>query len=243
MKKVALITGANRGIGLETARQLGKKEMTVLVAARTIEKAETAVKELKDEGIDAHAVKLDVTNGEDIDSLVKHIEEQYGKLDVLVNNAGIIHGESFAENTTLNVGLDEMKTTFDTNFFAVVNLTQRLIPLMKKSEAGRIVNLSSVLASLAMHNDEQSPVYQSKSFAYNASKTALNQFTVHLAATLKNTNIKVNSAHPGWVKTELGGEAAPMSIKAGARTSVNLATLDDDGPTGGYFHLSKELPW
>lgn len=244
MRKIALVTGANKGIGLETVRQLGKKDITVLVAARSLANAEAAADELKAEGIDAHPVQLDVTNNDDITRLITHIGAAYDKLDILVNNAGIIQGETFGGvNSTTDVSQADMKDTFETNFFGVVNLTQRLLPLLKKSEAGRIVNLSSILGSLTLHADSSSPVYASKSFAYNASKTALNQFTVHLAALLKDTNIKVNSAHPGWVKTTLGGESAPMSVRVGAKTSVDLATLPDDGPTGKYIHMGKELPW
>lgn len=243
MKKIALVTGANRGIGFETAKQLGKKGMTVLVGARDMNKANEAAQQLSEEEIEAKGVQLDVTNYDDIKSLVAQIEKDYGHLDVLVNNAGLIQGESFQGDSTQTVSGNDLRETFNTNFFGVVDLTQALLPLIKKSEAGRIVNLSSVLASLSLHSDEQSPIYGSRSMAYNASKTALNQFTIHLAASLKNTNIKVNSAHPGWVKTELGGDAAPMSVRVGAKTSVDLATLDDDGPSGKYMHLGKELPW
>lgn len=243
MKKIALVTGANRGIGFETAKQLGKKGMTILVGARDIDKANEAAQKLNEEEIEAKGVQLDVTNYDDIKSLVAQIEKDYGHLDVLVNNAGLIQGESFQGDSTQTVSGNDLRETFNTNFFGVVDLTQALLPLIKKSEAGRIVNLSSVLASLSLHSDEQSPIYGSRSMAYNASKTALNQFTIHLAASLKNTNIKVNSAHPGWVKTELGGDAAPMSVRVGAKTSVDLATLDDDGPSGKYMHLGKELPW
>jgi NAD(P)-dependent dehydrogenase (short-subunit alcohol dehydrogenase family) len=115
--------------------------------------------------------------------------------------------------------------------------------LIKKSTAGRIVNLSSILGSLTLHTDPTSPIYESKAFAYNASKTALNAFTVHLAHELKATNIKVNSAHPGWVKTDMGGEGAMMEVTDGAKTSVQLALLEDNGPTGGYFHMGETLPW
>lgn len=244
MKKVALITGANRGIGLETARQLGKKNMIILVGARTFEKAQAAADVLVSEGIDAHPIQLDVTKKEDINKVVTTIDVAYGKLDILVNNAGIIQGETFAGvNSTADVSESDMRDTFNTNLFGVVNLTQRLLPLIRKSDAGRIVNLSSVLASISLQADEQSPIFSSKSFAYNASKTALNQFTVHLAGALRDTNIKVNSAHPGWVKTELGGEGAPMSVRVGAKTSVDLATLPQDGPTGKFINLGKELPW
>ena len=133
--------------------------------------------------------------------------------------------------------------TFDTNFFGAVELTQVLLPLIKKAPAGRIVNLSSILGSLALHADPSSPIYNAKAFAYDASKSALNAFTVHLAHELKDTKIKVNSAHPGWVKTDMGGEQAPLDIVTGAKTSVKLATLPDSGPTGAYIHLDQTLPW
>jgi NAD(P)-dependent dehydrogenase (short-subunit alcohol dehydrogenase family) len=122
-------------------------------------------------------------------------------------------------------------------------LTEKLLPLIRKSPAGRIVNLSSILGSLTLHADPNSPIYHAKSFAYDASKTALNAFTVHLAYDLRDTKIKVNSAHPGWVKTDMGGPEAPMELSEGAKTSPALATLPDDGPTGGYFHLGQTLPW
>lgn len=243
MKKIALITGANRGIGLETARQLGKKDITVIVAARSKEKADNAADQLISEGVDAKGIQLNVTDDEDVKAAVAYLEKEYGRLDVLVNNAGIIQGEEFAGDSTITVTQKDLYDTFNTNVFSVVNLTQQLLPLIKKSEAGRIVNLSSILGSLALHADENSPIAGSKPFAYDASKTALNQFTVHLAASLKDTNIKVNSAHPGWVKTDMGGEVAPMEIIDGAKTSVELATLDENGPTGKYMHLGKELPW
>jgi NAD(P)-dependent dehydrogenase (short-subunit alcohol dehydrogenase family) len=125
----------------------------------------------------------------------------------------------------------------------VVELTQKLLPLLRKSPAGRIVNLSSILGSLPLHADPGSRIAGVKNLAYDSSKTALNQFTVHLAAALRDTKIKVNSAHPGWVKTELGGENAPLEVAEGGRTSFQLATLGEDGPTGGFFHLGEPLPW
>ena len=132
---------------------------------------------------------------------------------------------------------------FETNFFAQVALTNTLLPLIRKSPAGRIVNLSSILGSIALHADPNSPIYHAKSFAYDASKSALNAFTVHLAYELRDTKIKVNSAHPGWVKTDMGGPEAPMDLADGGKTSAALATLPPDGPTGGYFHLGQALPW
>jgi NAD(P)-dependent dehydrogenase (short-subunit alcohol dehydrogenase family) len=241
-KKIALISGANKGIGLETARQLGKKGVIVLVGARDLAKGEAAAAILKKEGIDARAVKLDVVNPADVKAVAEKIEKEFGRLDILVNNAGVTF-EGFGANSTLSVSEEELKKTFDTNFFSVVAVTKALLPLLEKSAAGRIVNVSSILGSLSLHATEGSPIYEAKVFAYDASKSALNAFTIHLAHALKDTKIKVNSAHPGWVKTDMGTDAAPMEIVDGAKTEVELATLPVDGPTGGYFHLGESLPW
>src|SRR5271170_7381951 len=241
-KKIALITGGNKGIGFETARQLGKLGITVLIGARDLAKGEAAAAELKKDGVDARAVKLDVDNSADYAAVAKLIEKDYGVLDILVNNAGImIDGRK--GNETSKTSQDLLRKTFDTNFFAVVGLTQALLPLLRKSLGGRIVNLSSILGSNTLHATPGSPIYDAKTFAYDASKAALNSFTIHLAHELQGTKIKVNSAHPGWVKTDMGGEGAMMEIGDGAKTSVQLATLGENGPTGGYFHMGESLPW
>ena len=240
--KVALITGANKGIGLETARQLGKLGVTILVGARDLAKGEEAAEVLRGIGVDARAVKLDVVSDADRVAVAKYIEKEFGRLDILINNAGVmLDGRTGNETSTTSEKI--LRETFETNFFAVVALTQKILPLLRKSEAGRIVNLSSVLASLTLHATKGSPIYDAKTFAYDASKAALNSFTIHLAHELSDTMIKVNSAHPGWVKTDMGGEGAQMEIVDGARTSVQLATLPEDGPTGGYFHMGEALPW
>jgi NAD(P)-dependent dehydrogenase (short-subunit alcohol dehydrogenase family) len=241
-KKVALITGANKGIGLETARQLGKLGITVLVGARDQAKGEAAVAELKKDGVDARAVKLDVDNSSDYEAVKKLIEKDYGRLDILINNAGIML-DGRKGNETTKTSQDVLRKTFNTNFFAVVGLTQALLPLLRKSLGGRIVNLSSILGSNTLHATPGSFIYDAKTFAYDASKAALNSFTIHLAHELKDTKIKVNSAHPGWVKTEMGGEGAQLDVETGAKTSVELATLQDSGPNGAYVHLGKPLPW
>ena len=241
-KTIALITGANRGIGLETARQLGKKGVTILAAARELSRSEAAVAELKKEGIDARPIKLDVDNPADYKAAADKIEKEFGVLDILINNAGImLDGRKGNETSTTSPEI--LKKTFNTNFFAVVALTQTLLPLLKKSKAGRIVNLSSILGSNTLHATKGSFIYDAKTFAYDASKVALNSFTIHLAHELQGTNIKVNSAHPGWVKTEMGGEGAMLEIEDGAKTSVALATLPDEGPTGAYIHMGEALPW
>jgi NAD(P)-dependent dehydrogenase (short-subunit alcohol dehydrogenase family) len=241
-RKVALITGANKGIGLETARQLGKQGIIVLVGARDLAKGEAAVAELKKDGVDARAVKLDVDNSADYAAVAKLIEKDFGVLDILINNAGIFL-DGRTKNETSTTSQEILRKTFDTNFFAVVGLTQALLPLLRKSLGGRIVNLSSILGSLTLHATPGSPIYEAKTFAYDASKAALNAFTVHLAHELKDTKIKVNSAHPGWVKTDMGGEGAMLEVEVGAETSVELATLQDSGPNGAYVHLGKPLPW
>jgi NAD(P)-dependent dehydrogenase (short-subunit alcohol dehydrogenase family) len=245
--KVAFITGANKGIGLETARGLGKLGFAVVLGSRDEARGRAAADQLRSEGIQrVEAVRFDVTRPEDHQGLARHLEERYGRLDVLINNAGVqLEEADFGGgfNTTSTVTPEVLRRTFETNFFAVVALTQALLPLIRKAPAGRIVNLSSILGSLTLHADPASGIYDKKAFAYDASKTALNAFTVHLAQELRGTKIKVNSAHPGWVQTDMGGPSAPLGLSEGGKTSVQLATLPDDGPTGGYFHLGEPLPW
>ena len=241
-KKVALVTGANKGLGFEMARQLGRAGVTVCLAARDPQKGEAAAAKLRGEGLDAQFVKLDVTDKRDGAAAAAFLEEKFGRLDILINNAGI-SAEPLGSGKASTTSEDTIRRTFDTNFFAPVALTQAVLPLLKKSAAGRIVNMSSILGSQALQADPKSPIYEFKSLAYDASKTALNSFTIHLAHELKDTKIKVNSAHPGWVKTDMGTDAAPMEIPEGAKTGVELALLGDDGPTGGFFHLGKPLPW
>jgi NAD(P)-dependent dehydrogenase (short-subunit alcohol dehydrogenase family) len=241
-KKVALISGANKGIGFETARQLGQKGITVILGARDLAKGEAAAAQLKKEGIDASAVKFDVVDAADIKAAAEKIEKEYGKLDILVNNAGVMF-EPIGGNNSSSVSEETIRKTFDTNFFSVIAVTNAFLPLLKKSDAGRIVNLSSILGSLTLHATEGSPIYEAKALAYDASKTALNAYTVHLAHELKGTKIKVNAAHPGWVKTDMGTDAAPMDVVDGAKTEVDLATLGADGPTGGFFHMGEAISW
>jgi NAD(P)-dependent dehydrogenase (short-subunit alcohol dehydrogenase family) len=243
-KKIALVTGANKGIGFETTKQLAKADVKVIAASRNKERGEIAVAILVAEGLDVEFLQLDVDNSSDIEHAFEYINNKYGKLDILVNNAGIqIESDNWGINTSTTIDEKVLRQTFETNFINVVKLTNTLLPLIKKSDAGRIVNLSSILGSLTLHADAGSPIYGSKLFAYDASKTALNAYTVHFAAALADTNIKVNSAHPGWVKTDLGSDAAPMGVVDGAKTSVELALLANDGPTGKYIHLGQELPW
>ena len=243
-KKIALVTGANKGLGFETSRQLAQLGMKVLLGARDEKRGAVAAEKLQAEGLDVLSVLLDVTNSDQIAGVHTMIENNFGRLDILVNNAGMAHpDEPLFSSSAATIPMQILRETFAVNFFAVVELTQALLPLIRKSPAGRIVNISSMLGSLTLHSDPQAGIDQIKPFAYDASKTAVNQFTVHLAALLKDTPIKVNSAHPGWVKTDLGGEEAPMETVDGAKTGVTLATLDSDGPSGGFFHMGDPMPW
>ncbi|NCI45509.1 SDR family oxidoreductase [Sediminibacterium soli] len=243
-KKIALVTGANKGLGLETVKQLAKEGIKVIAGSRNPEKGLKSVEALQAQGLDVEFLQLDVDNNQDIRNTHDYILNRYGKLDILINNAGVqIESREWTTNTTESIDDTVLRSTLDTNFFNLVKLTNTLLPLIKKSAAGRIVNLSSILGSLGLHASQDSPIYQSKLFAYDTSKTALNSYTVHLAQSLANTTVKVNSAHPGWVKTDMGTEAAPMNINDGAKTSVALALLDENGPNGKFIHLGEELPW
>jgi NAD(P)-dependent dehydrogenase (short-subunit alcohol dehydrogenase family) len=241
MPKIALISGANKGIGFETARQLGQQGITVLLGARDFAKGLAAAETLKQEGIEAQAIQFDVLSSADIQAAVAKIEQDFGVLDILINNAAILT-ETLGTNTALTVSEEDLRKTFDSNFFAVIAVTNAFLPLLRKSSAGRIVNVSSIVGSLGIQSDPKAGM-NSKVLAYDSSKTALNAYTIHLADALKDTKIKVNSAHPGWIKTDMGTEAAMFDIPYGAKTEVYLATLPEDGPTGGFFHLEDALPW
>ena len=243
MERVAFITGANRGIGFETSKKLAESGIKVILGSREINKGKEAVKKLSNFGIDADLVQYDAFDEDAPQKVYDYISEKYKKLDILINNAGVLlTGNLFVTNSS-TISDKDLKDTFQTNFFSVISLTQKLLPLIKKSNAGRIVNVSTILSSLTLHSAKDSPITPAKEIAYNASKTALNAFTIHLAIELKDTNIKVNSGHPGWVKTELGGPNAPMEVEESYKTSLRLATLDDEEPSGGLFHENDIIPW
>jgi NAD(P)-dependent dehydrogenase (short-subunit alcohol dehydrogenase family) len=232
--KVALITGANKGLGLEIARQLGKQGLAVVLAARQ-GKADAPAAELRSQGLDARAVELDVTNAANIAALPAFLEEQFGRLDVLVNNAGV------QLDTGFDVSPDTLRQTYEANVIGPYAITQALLPLLRQAPAGRIVNQSSILGSLTAISQGQGGSWATP--GYTSSKAALNMLTVVLAQHLAGTTIKVNAAHPGWVQTDLGGAEAPLSVAEGAQTAVRLALLPADGPTGGYFHDAEQLAW
>ena len=240
--KIAFITGANKGIGLETARQLGKQNITVIVGSRDPKKGDAAAQQLRDQKIDAHAVPIDVSNEKSVQDAAARVEKEFGRLDILINNAGVMIDDQ--NKKTSEQSLDTWRRTFDTNLFGLIATTRAFLPLLRKSEAGRIVNLSSILGSITFHATPGSPIYDFKvAPAYDVSKSAVNAFTVHLAHELKDSKIKVNAAHPGWVKTDMGGEGAQMEIEDGAKTSVALATAGENGPNGAYIHMGETLPW
>ena len=186
-------------------------------------------------------VQLDVTDAASISASVGIVGKRYGKLDILVNNAGWLDYQ--ADGPGSAVKPETLRTSMEINFVGTVAVTQAYLPLLKAAPAARIVNLTSILGSLAEHADANSPIYQVKFLAYDAAKAAVNMFTNHLAHELRGTKIKVNAAHPGWVKTDMGGAEAPMEVVDGAKTSVMLATLDENGPTGGFFHMGVHMRW
>lgn len=233
--KVALITGANKGIGLEIARQLGKQGIIVLLGARSIHKAEQAAAALRAEGISAYPIELDVANAGHIRNAADQIRGVHGKLDILVNNAGVYldHEGNDAE---------VMRRSMEVNFIGAYALTVALLDLLKISPAGRIVNQSSILGSMStILNDEM--YGRASAPAYTASKAALNAWTAQLSIQLRGTSVKVNACHPGWVKTDMGGPGAMMEIHEGAESAVRLATLPGDGHSGGFYHKQEALPW
>lgn len=240
-QKIALITGANKGLGFETARQLGKQNIKVLVGARDETRGREAADKLQSEGFEAEFVLLDVSDSQTHGAAAKYVEEHYGKLDILVNNAGIVL-EGLSE-TPSDVSLETLRKTFDTNFFGAIAVTKTFLPLLKKSNGGRIVNVSSGLGSLAQNADPNWDYKDVKPLAYNSSKTALNAFTVILAHELKDANVKVNSADPGYTATDLNGNQGTKTVEQGATVIVHLATLPDDGVSGGFFDENGTVAW
>ena len=239
-RRIVLVTGANKGIGLEVARQLGKAGHHVLLGARDEARGRAAAKTLQDEGIDVRFVTIDLSDTASLSAAAADIEANEGHIDILVNNAGVaIQGDGLPGST----GLDVVRRTFETNFFGTVAVTQALLPLVKKSSAGRIVNVSSGLGSIALNADPNWDYAAVKLIGYNGSKAALNLFTVLLAAELKDTGIKVNAVNPGYTATDLNGNSGHQSIEEGAAETVRMAQISDDGPTGGFTSTEGVEPW
>jgi len=229
--ETALVTGANRGIGLEVCRQLAAKGYRVVLTARSRSKAEQAARTLTAHGA-VEAVALDVTDRSSVLHAAREVEDRVGHVDVVINNAAILVAE---RKGVLGTTLDEFRETFETNFFGVISVCQAFVPGMVRRKRGRVVNVSSRAGQLSGMG-QYAP-------AYSMSKTALNAFTVQLANASRSAGVLVNAACPGWVRTDMGGPGAPRSVEQGADTIVWLATLPDNGPSGGFFEDRKEIDW
>jgi NAD(P)-dependent dehydrogenase (short-subunit alcohol dehydrogenase family) len=239
---IALISGANKGIGYEIARGLGAKKITVLMGARDEARGQSAIEKLKAEGLDARFVKLDVTDQGTIRHAAEWIEKEFGRLDILVNNAGISGTSNFGEKPSAT-DLAKVREVYETNLFGPMAMIQAMLPLLRKSKHGRVVNVSSGLGSLALASQPDSPVAQMAILGYNTSKTALNSMTVQFANELKDTPIKVNAICPGYCATDLNGHSGPRTAAQGAVAAIQYATIGADGPTGGYFNDEGRMPW
>jgi NAD(P)-dependent dehydrogenase (short-subunit alcohol dehydrogenase family) len=237
---VALVTGANKGIGYEAARGLGETGATVLVGARDTERGAAAAEKLATEGVAAVPVELDVTDPVSVSAAAARVEREYGRLDILVNNAGILleRGQKPSQ-----LPVEALRQTYATNVYGVVAVTNALLPLIRRALNGRIVNVSSGLGSLSLTSDPHNPYAQFPLLAYNSSKSALNALTVAYANELRDTPIKVNAADPGYCATDLNQHSGPRTPTQGATIVVRLATLPDDGPTGGFFTEDGTQPW
>ena len=231
-RKIALVTGGNRGLGYETCRQLAELGLKVLLGARDLSKGKSAANQLNEEGLDVMFYQLDVSDQNSISNVIKEVDKEFGRLDVLVNNAAILYD---TWQNAVNADLEVVNDALRTNLFGPWKLSQVFIPMMKSNRYGRIVNVSSLAASLQYTNYGGTP-------AYNISKAALNMLTRKLAAELVNTGILVNSVDPGWVATDMGGQGG-RPVQEGAKGIVWAATLPDDGPSGGFFCDSKPVPW
>jgi NAD(P)-dependent dehydrogenase (short-subunit alcohol dehydrogenase family) len=237
---VALITGANKGIGFEIARQLGEKGIRVLVGARDRGRGEAAAAKLRSKDCDARFVRIDLTEPATLVCAAADIKAHEGRLDILVNNAGIT---SRGDGSPGSADIEAVRRTVDTNFLGSLEVTQAMLPLLKRSASGRIVNVSSGLGSLTQLSDPTSEFAAFRFIGYGASKAALNMLTVQLASELKEVGIKVNSADPGFTATDLNQHRGHQTVGEGAAAAVNLALLPDDGPTGGFFTAAGAEAW
>ena len=239
-QRVALVTGANKGIGREVAYVLGKTGARILLGVRDRAQGEAVAAEMREEGIYANCIVLDVNRPETLQAAAHQIGEEYGRLDILINNAGIADR---ADGLPGNASMHAVRRIFDTNFFGALSATQAMLPLLRKSRGARIVNVSSGLGSLAYNSDPAAEFADIKKIGYCASKAALNMLTVQLAYELRDSGIKVNSADPGFTATDLNAHRGYQTIAQGAISSVKLALLEDDGPSGGFFSAAETQPW
>ena len=240
MKKVALVTGANKGIGLEIARQLAEAGISVLMGARNLQRGQDAANDLEMAGLAVEPIGIDLNDAATIASAAEKITAKYGRLDILVNNAGIVDAEDGPPSVSSTAATRRL---METNFLGTLAVTQAMLPLLRRSKAGRIVNLSTTLGSLAINGDPTSPYYEARLIGYNASKAALNMLTVQLAAELKDTSIVVNSVAPGYVRTDLTGGNGFMTPAEGARLPVEYALLGPDAVSGSFVEPQGNAPW
>ncbi|MDQ1802734.1 SDR family oxidoreductase [Chryseobacterium sp. CKR4-1] len=244
--KSVLITGANRSIGLETAKQLSSKGLLVYLGSRSLEKGEAVVKELQDKGYqNIKAIEIDVTNPDSISEARNTIQREQGKLDVLINNAGIL---GINPQTASGTSINDIQQVFDTNFFGVISVTQTFLDLLKKSDSPRISNITSGLGSLTLHSDPSWKYYHVKGAAYGPSKSALNAYTIVLAYELRELPFKVNVIDPGYTATDFNAHSGPGSVESAASFIIKHTLTDENGPTGQYFSndIEDEIgisPW
>jgi len=231
-KKIAAVTGGNRGIGFQICRDIANKDLKVLLTARNSEKGAKSAKILQDEGLDVTFYELDVSSAESIDNFVSRVTKEFSRIDVLVNNAAIIPD---SRSSGLSVEIQELQVSLETNVYGVIQLSQKIIPLMIKNNYGRIINLSSGMGQFA----DMGSGY----LAYRISKTAVNAITKVLANETDSYNIQINSVDPGWVKTEMGGAGASLSVEEGADTIVWLSTRPDNSPTGMFYKKREIISW
>lgn len=243
-EKIALVTGSNKGIGLETVRQLISSGVKTYLTGRDEGRVLRAVASLDAQGLKAHKLVLDITSDVSVTAAAMLFEHENECLDILINNAAI-RIEKYGKKPSQQP-LEDWQKTFDSNILGTVRVTKAFLPLLQKSSAGRIVNVSSLLGSIGTHSNPDSYAYSDmfKSLpAYSASKSAVNSWTAHLAYELRDTPIKVNSVHPGYTKTDMNDGEGELEVAKGASTSLRMALLDDNGPTGTYVHLNRNVPW
>jgi NAD(P)-dependent dehydrogenase (short-subunit alcohol dehydrogenase family) len=244
MPRIALVTGANRGLGFEIARQLAHAGHVAVIGARDPQKGDAAAERLRSEGLDVEAVALDVDDANSVDNAARELRERHGALDVLVNNAGVLPEATTDSAEVISTSM--FRQTFETNLFGAVRATERLLPLLRRSKAGRIANVSTTMGSLADQGDPNSPYYAAIVPAYQASRASLNSVTIGLSKLLADTPIKVNAVCPGFVQTDLtpiNRDQAPLTPADAARVIVRYALLDDTGPSGGFFDQEGAVAW